>query len=154
MVSSLHIISHMGKLASTSYTTVSQPIAGSVISRDLYVALHQWMLIPLAEGSMILFLVMFGMSDKNWRKWVYFSLAAVAFGLVANVQSGIGWLESLMPPIFTIGIGLKLEQLIVLSLRRREGINGLYIEALEIRETATQDATNHPDFLPILQQEI
>jgi hypothetical protein len=156
MVSSIHIVSHMGKLASASYTTVSQPTAGSIISQDLYVALHQWMLIPLAEGSMILFLVMFGMTDKNWRKWVYFALAAVAvaFVLVANVQSGIGWLESLMPPIFTIGIGLKLEQLIVLSLRRREGVNGRYLEALEVWEAATQDATKHTDFLPILRQEI
>lgn len=156
MVSSIHIISHMGKLASASYNTVSQPVAGSVFSRDLYVALHQWMLIPLAEGSMILFLVMFGMSDKNWRKWVYFALAAVAvaFVLVANIQSGIGWLESLMPPIFTIGIGLKLEQLIVQSLRRREGVNQRYIEALEAWEVASQDATKHPDFLAILRQEI
>jgi hypothetical protein len=156
IVSSIHIISHMGKLASASYTTVSQPRAGIVISQDLYVAVHQWMLIPLAEGSMILFLVMFGMSDKNWRKWVYFALAAVAvsFVMVANIQSGIGWLESLMPPIFTIGIGLKLEQLIVQSLRRREGINRRYIEALEVWEAATQDATQHPDFLPILRQEI
>jgi hypothetical protein len=156
LVSSVHIISHMGKLAAASYTATAQAQAGTVISRDFFVAVHQWMLIPLAEGSMILFLVMFGLSKNSWRRWVYFvlALAAVVFVIVANWQSGIGVLESLLPPAFTIGIGLKLEHLIVQGLKRRESVTGRYLEALHVWENASQDATKHPDYVPILRQEL
>lgn len=156
IVSSLHIIAHMGKLADASYSATAQAQAGTVISRDLFVAAHQWMLIPLAEGSMILFLVMFGMTAKSWRRWVYFVLAliAVVFVIVANWQSGIGVLESLLPPAFTIGIGLKLEALIVEGLKRRDTVTARYLEALHTWETSSQDASKHPDFLPILKQEL
>jgi hypothetical protein len=155
-VSSIHIISHMGHLAETSYLASTQSSAGTVISRDLFVAVHQWMLIPLAEGSMILFLVMFGMSRKGWRRWVYFALAMLAgvFVLVANWQSGIGLLESLLAPAFTIGIGLKLEHLIVQTIRRKEEVDSRYLAALGVYEAATQDATQHPDYPPLLKQEI
>lgn len=156
IVSSLHIIAHMGKLAEASYRASPQAQAGTVISRDLFVAAHQWALIPLAEGSMILFLVMFGMTRNQWRKWVYFALAliAVVFVIVANWQSGIGVLESLLPPAFTVGIGLKLEHLIVQGLRRRESVTGRYLDALHVWENASQDATQHPDYTPILRQEL
>lgn len=155
-ISSVHIIAHMGKLAESSYNAALQAGAGTVLSRDFYVAAHQWAVIPLAEGSMILFLVMFGMQRAGWRRWVYLilSLLAGVFVLVANWQSGIGVLESLLAPAFTIGIGLKLEHLIVQLLRRRESVNNRYLEALAIYETATTDATQHPDYLPILRHEI
>lgn len=155
-VSSIHIISHMGRLAESSYLAGTQASAGTIISRDLFVAVHQWALIPLAEGSMILFLVMFGQSRKGWRRWVYFALAMLAgvFVLVANWQSGIGPLESLLAPAFTIGIGLKLEHLIVQTLRRKEDVDKRYLEALAIHEAASQDATQHPDYQPLLKQEI
>jgi hypothetical protein len=42
----------------------------------------------------------------------------------------------------------------VQSLRRREEINRRYVEALEVWEASSQDATRHSDFLPILRQEI
>lgn len=155
-VSSVHIIFHMGKLADASYSAVNQTGTGMVISRSFYVSIHQWMVIPLAEGSMILFLVMFGMTENNWRKWVYMFLAivAVTFVLIANIQSNIGLLESILAPVFTIGIGLKFEQLIVLSLKRRDEVNHRYLVALSIWEQATEDATKHPDYLPFLRQEI
>lgn len=154
LVSSVHIIAHMGTLAADSYQNVTQ--AGTVIGRDLYVAIHQWALIPLAEGSMILFLVLFGMTRNNWRKWVYFvlALAAVTFIIVANWQSGIGVLESLLAPVFTVGIGLKLEHLIVQGIKRRDTVTGRYLDALHVFENASQDATKHPDYLPILKQEL
>ncbi|HSS97893.1 MAG TPA: hypothetical protein VLK33_12725, partial [Terriglobales bacterium] len=82
---------------------------------------------------MILFLVMFGMGE-GWRRWVSFALALLAglFVLVANWQSGIGVLESLLAPAFTIGIGLKLEHLIVQTITRRESVDTRYLEALSI----------------------
>lgn len=152
-VSSIHIIAHMGHLAAASFEAQAQGSAGTILGRDLYVAVHQWMLIPLAEGSMILFLVMFGMG-AGWRRWVSFGLAALAgvFVLVANWQSGIGVLESLLAPAFTIGIGLKLEHLIVQTISRKDSVDMKYLEALQIYEAATVDPAQHPDFLPIFRQ--
>lgn len=154
-VSSIHIIAHMGHLAEASFTATLQAGAGTVLSRDLYVGIHQWALIPLAEGSMILFLVMFGMGT-GWRRWVSFALASLAgvFVLVANWQSGIGLLESLLAPAFTIGIGLKLEALIVQTISRKESVDKQYLQAIAIYEAATADATQHPDYTPILRHEI
>jgi hypothetical protein len=156
IISSIHIIAHMGSLAEGSFTASTQAGAGLVFSQGLYIALHQIMAIPLAEGSLILFLVMFGMTRDGWRRWVYLALASLAgvFVLVANWQSGIGVLESVLAPAFTIGIGLKLEHLIVHSLKRRNEVDRRYLEAMAIFEAATADATQHPDYVPILRHEI
>lgn len=155
IVSSIHIISHMGKLADASYISSAQAAAGTVLSRDLYVGAHQWALIALAEGSMILFLVMFGM-QRDWRRWVYLALAliAAAFVLVANWQSGIGFLESLMIPAFTIGIGFKLEHLIVQVIQRKGEVDSRYLAAMAVYEAATHDPAEHPDFKRLLYTEI
>lgn len=157
IVSSIHIIAHMGKLAQSSFSGSQQANTGFVFSEAIYVGAHQLALIPLAEGSMILFLVMFAMSPggrKEWRKWVYLLLALLAgvFVLVANVQSGIGFLESILAPAFTIGIGLKLEHLIVQTIKRRDEVTRRYLEALSIYEAATVDPAQHPDFLPMFRQ--
>lgn len=156
IVSSIHIILHMGALANDSYSRIATYSAGSVIGRDLYTAVHQWALIPLAEASMLLFLVMFALSPRTWRKYVFLALsaAAVAFILVANVQSAIGTLESVLAPILTIGVGLHIEGLIVRQLERRNDVNTRYLAALATWEAASKDATKHPDYAPLLRQEI
>ena len=156
LVSSVHIISHMGVLANESYQVAGLSQAGTIISRDAYVAIHQWFMIPLAEGSMILFMVLFGLTRDGWRRWVYLLLAVVAllFVTVANWQSGIGSLEALLAPIFTIGIGLKLELLIVLMLKRRKEVDETYLASVGIWEAATADATSHPDYIPLLRQQV
>ncbi len=154
LVSSVHIITHMGALANESYQIGVG--AGTIISRDAYVAIHQWFMIPLAEGSMILFMVLFGLNRHGWRRWVYLALAIVAlvFVTVANWQSGIGALESILAPIFTIGIGLKLEHLIIQMLKRRSEVDSNYLNAVGIWEAATHDATSHPDYMPMFRQEV
>jgi hypothetical protein len=113
-------------------------------------------MIPLAEGSMILFMVLFGLTRDGWRRWVYLLLAVVAllFVTVANWQSGIGSLEALLAPIFTIGIGLKLELLIVQMMKRRKEVDDLYLKAVGVWEAATADATSHPDYIPMLRQQV
>src|SRR6185369_7021382 len=90
------------------------------------------------------------------RKWVYLLLAvtAVVFVVIANWQSNIGVLESLLAPIFTVGIGLKLENLIVQSLKRRDEVSDRYLKALAIYEAASKDATKHPEYVPLFKQEI
>jgi hypothetical protein len=153
VVSSAHIMIHMGKVADASFAISG---AGAYMSQSLYVAIHQWALIPLAEGSLILFTVMFSLTGKSWRRWLYLllALAAVTFVLVANVQSGIGALESILAPAFTIGIGLKLEHLIVQGMKRRRDVDERYLSALSIWEAANLDATKHPDYTPMMAQEI
>lgn len=156
VVSSIHILQHMGALANASYPTIATYSAGTVIERDLYTAVHQWALIPLAEASMLLFLVMFAMTKReDWRKWVFLALATVAtaFVVIANAGAGLG-LESLLAPIFTIGVGLHLESLIVRQLERRADVNSRYLAALATWEAASKDSTKHPDYVPILKQEV
>lgn len=156
VISSVHIIVHMGQLANTSYTGLAQSTTGTFIGDDLYTAVHQWGMIFMAEGSMILFAVLFGLTRKTWRRWVFFALALIAavFVIVANWQSNVGALESIMPAIFTLGLGLNLERLIVASMRRREEVSSRYLAAMAIWEAASQDATKHPVYVPILRQEI
>jgi hypothetical protein len=156
LISSIHIVTHVGALSSAAFDHLNQSTSGTILSRDLFVAAHQWLLIPLAEGSMILFLVMFGVSRDGWRRWVYFFLAtlAVVFVLAANLSSGLGLLESVLAPAFTIGIGLKLEHLIMQYLKRSNEVSKKYLEALAIWEATTADATQAPDYKPYLMNEL
>ena len=100
-VSSVHIILHMGQLANESYGKLSQSTTGIFIGDDLYTAVHQWGMIFMSECSMILFAVLFGMTRKTRRRWVFLALAIIAavFVVVANWQSKVGLLESIMPAI-------------------------------------------------------
>ena len=162
LVSSAHIITHMGMLASLSYNSAIE--TGIVLPISDYTIIHQIGMILLAEASMLLFMVMHGMRarEREGRAWwsrhfslpLLLALIAATFVFVANWQSGIGLLEALMPPVFTVGIGLHLERLIVAGLHRREEITRRYLEALHIYEHATEDPTKHPEFLPVLRQEI
>lgn len=171
IISSIHIITHVGVLAVNAYSTLTRIAVGIQIDQSWFVGLHQLLMIPLAEGSMILFLVMFGISAKpkpilqpgekakfelNWRRWTYLALAvgALLFVANANLSSGMGWLESVLPPFFTVGIGLKLEHLIVKKMRRDDEVTKRYNHALSIWEAATADPTQHPKYLPFLRNEI
>lgn len=155
-ISSIHIITHVGGLSEAAFSGISQATSGTILYKDFFVAAHQWSLIPLAEGSMILFLVMFGVSRDGWRRWVYFLLAllAVLFVLTANLSSGLGLLESALAPAFTIGIGLKLEHLIMQYLKRSTAVTQKYLEALTVWEAASADATQHPSYKGYLMNEL
>lgn len=161
-VSSAHIITHMGLLSQFSYN--ADNTTGIVLPISNYTVIHQLGMILLAEASMLLFMVMHGMRAKERERrspWLRpfslplaLALIAATFVFVANWQSGIGLLEALMPPVFTVGIGLHLERLIVAGLQRREEITARYLEALNVYERATEDPTKHPEFMPILRQEL
>jgi hypothetical protein len=140
-VSSEHIAHHID-------TLVTAAASGTI-------GLHQVGYILMAEFSMLLFLVMFGIAT-DWRRWVFLALALIAllFLFNANLQSNIGALESVLPPLFTVGIGFRLEYLIVEQLRRRTAIDDKFQAALNVWEAATQDATKHPEFMPLLRTEI
>jgi len=152
VISSLNIISHMGRLASAAY--VASP-AGITIPRSAAVVLTQVFSIPLAEFSMVAFLVMFGLA-RGWRRYVYLALAMLATGflLVANIQSGIGTFESALPALFTIGTGLRLEYLLTEQLKRREDVDRRYRAALADWTQATSAPEQHAAFRQMYAEEL
>ncbi|MDX2161159.1 MAG: hypothetical protein SF162_07540 [bacterium] len=161
-ISSAHIITHMGKLAASSYR--ADYVGGIIFSAEMYILFHQVGMIFLAEASMILFMVLHGISSADrigraaWARQASMPLAlaivAAVFVFLANVQSGIGILESIMPPIFTVGIGLRLERLIVDLIERRRQIDQKYLGAMDIYESASADPERHPDFERVLRQSV
>lgn len=165
VISSAHIIAHMGVLATLSYETFNstnniEEVGVTLTSGD-YVIIHQIGMIFLAEASMLLFMVMHGMSaaQRTGRfRWfslpLVLALIAAVFVFISNWQSGIGDLEALMPPVFTVGIGLRLEYLIVYSINRRDAVEAKYHHALDIYEQASQDPQSHPDYLSLLKMEL
>ncbi len=162
VVSSAHIITHMGALSDTSYAVSTN--AGIILSEQDYTVIHQLAMIALAEASMLLFMVMHGMNASSraargglWKHLslpLVLALIAAVFVFVANWQSEIGLLESIMPPVFTVGIGLHLERLIVAGLRRREDLDRRYLAALDVYERSIEDPEKHPDFVALLRQEV
>lgn len=155
VISSIHIITHVGSVSAAAFDQLQQTSIGSTISKEAFVALHQWLSIPLAEGSMILFVVMFGLTS-DVRRWVFLALAAVAtaFLLTSNLSSGLPVFEAALAPVFTIGIGFKLEALAIQFVDRRKQVDEKYLSAMAVYEAATHDPTKHPDYLPYLANEI
>ncbi|MBK9745785.1 MAG: hypothetical protein IPO91_03310 [Chloroflexi bacterium] len=161
-VSSAHIVTHMGHIATQSFNGAIP--AGIVLSLNDFTVIHQIGMILLAEASMLLFMVMHGLNSSarvNRSRWLkpvslplVLALVAAVFVFVANWQSGIGLLESIMPPVFTVGIGVHLEKLIVTGIQRRQEIDDRYLTALTVYEQAATDPTKHPEYIPLLRQEI
>lgn len=151
-ISSLNIIAHMGRLASAAYAPSP---AGIRVSPELATVIYQVASIPLAEFSMLAFLVAFGLA-RGWRRWVYLALAglATAFILLANATSGVGHFEAALPALFTIGTGLRLEYLVIEGLRRRQDVAERYRAALAHWSAAQTDPEQHPHYATFLRQEL
>jgi hypothetical protein len=155
IVSSVHIMMHMGAQSAAAFNT--SEIAGIRISGDVKAIVHQLGYIALAEAAMLLFLTMWAMErNGGWQRNVKLALAMIAmiFVFVANFASGIGLLESVMPPLFTIGIGFHLEKIIVRAIERRQYVTDKYMQAMDAFEKAQDDPTKHPDYQGTLRQEI
>lgn len=153
LVSSAHIMQHMGGLADSSFEAQTN---GTRLGRDLWIGFHQWGYIALSEASMILFMTLFARSKSRNRQLVFLILAVVAasFVVIANVSSGTGLLESIMPPIFTLGIGFHLESKIVSSLERSQEVTQRYLAAMNDYEAATKNPESHSKFHPYLMQSL
>jgi len=151
-ISSLNIIAHMGRLANAAY--IASP-AGIAVPRSAAVVLVQLFSVPMAEFSMLAFVVMFGLA-RGWRRYVYLVLAllATAFILLSNISSHIGLFESVLPALFTIGTGLRLEYLLAGQLKRRDEIDQRYRVALAEWSTATRAPEQHPMFMPLYAEEL
>lgn len=170
LVSSVHILTHAGRMAAQSFseTVASVNLAGFHVSEATYGHVHQLGLIILAESAMILFMVMHSSRLKppqrrNESDIAYaartglsipllLALMAAGFTLYANMQSGVGILESLLPPAVTIGLGMYFERIIAEMIKRRKDVTTRYLEAMRIWEAAQRDIESHPDFLPFFRQ--
>lgn len=162
-VSSAHIITFMtGQAIASFHAATDAP--GVQLGRDTWAVIHQIGLILLAESAAILFMTMHTMTyaarahRPGWNRWLSIPLIlaalAAVFVLVANLSSGVNALVSLMPPVFTLGIAVRLEALIASYLRRRDDINSRYLEALKVWEIASKDPAKHPEFMPLLRSEL
>jgi len=149
IISSTHIISLMTDQAITTYKSAD---AGLVISQEVYTLTHQVGMVFLAEASAILFMVMY----SRMRYPIFLGMAALAslFVLYANVVSGLNLFIAVLPPVFTLGIGYRLEQIIAEILQRRADLDSKYTDALNTWQAASEDYKQHPDYIPALLQEV
>lgn len=159
LISSLHILTHIGSLSKMIYREQNFGIS---ISENFSIITHQVGFIFLAESSMLLFMTTYRISlrrsAKLWQKilnvYLVLSLTAMVFIILANFSAGLTFLESLMPPIFTIGLSLNLERLIVELLDRRITINQKYQTAISTWEQSVEDPTQFPNYKQMLIREI
>lgn len=129
-----------------------------------YTFINQWGYIALAESSMVLFMVLHGLTAKQRRarEWylrplsIHLMLAVVAgvFIFTANLSSGIGILLSIMPPLFTTGIAFNMERLIIASITRRNEVDTRYLSSLKDFEAASKDPEQHSLFPSFFKQEL
>lgn len=160
LVSSLHIADHMSASAATSFETLESG-AGLRLNLHDFVTAHQIAYVLLAEFAMLSFFTAWQIRSKSmntWLKWLHplliMALTAALFVLLVNISSGVGLLEGIMPPLFTIGIGFRLEAIASEFLDRRREIDDKYSKALLHWEDLQDDPTGHTDYLPILRAEL
>lgn len=172
LVSSLHILAHAGRAAAASYsaTIANVDLAGFAIDRATYGRVHQLGMITLAESAMILFMIMHTSRQRRPQRphesapayalrtgasiALLLALGAATFTLYANLQSGVGLLESVLPPAVTIGLGIYFERILSEWIRRRKETTARYLGDLVIWENAQVDIETHPDYTPFFRQEI
>lgn len=159
--SSMNIILHVGEYSSN---IVIDYQFGIIPSPDVYTVLSQVGALLLAEFAMILFVVSFAatpftrqvFSQQNIIKMTYLvmGLTAAVFVFYANLRVGSNWFESILPPFFTVGIGLRFEVLLSRFLQRRRQITAKYYPRLLEWEKATHNPETHPNYLRYYMQEL
>lgn len=161
VMSSMNIITHMGIVAETGYQNLTgdKTLSGLIITETNYVAINQIAAIFLAESAMIVFIVKFALDQRRWFHWrrlafALMALAAAIFVIYSNINSQMEPFESILPPVFTIGVGIFFEQIIVDALKERREIMTRLQAALEKWQAESQDITQHPDYRPALYQEV
>lgn len=152
-LSSLHILTWAGREAGRVFDEAG--VVGWTVDSITFGHIHQLGLIALSESSILLFTIMARLY-KNRIRWVLLALAlgAVVFVFSANLASGITPFVALLVPAFTVGISIRLEALVVESLKRRREVDEKYRAALVVWEAASHDATKHPDYMPLLKREL
>jgi len=166
LLSTAHVMTHMGKLAAETYPA-SAAIAGDLWDMATYGRIHQYGAIALAEASVLLFVMLFkhvslpnrGSGFRAYAgpitlgaTFLVLAVMAALFVFNANLQSGTGLIESLLPPALTLGLGLYLETKLATALANREAVTRAYREALAVWQEAQRDITTHPDYRATLRK--
>jgi len=163
LVSMLHIFDYASISAGKHYATVDY-ITGIRFGHWWYVAIQQVAYLLMAEFAMLSFFTVWRVQahqdqSNGWQRFAYLSfwLAVIAavFVMLVNIFGGGGFnLAGLLPPLFTVGIGLRLEEILSEAITRRDEIDRKYLHALESWHKASEDPTQHKEYLPILYGEI
>lgn len=171
VVSAIHILSLIGRMAGDLTNTSGGD--GVLITSSLFIKAHQLGFVALAEFAMILFMV-------RWRLWakrreekltlkygdaprprgsflgsflsidMCLAMLAAGFTLHANLDSKLPLLESIMPPLFTIGIGIHLEHVFVETLERRKIMSRLLDEKITEWHLAVANVMASPGYKKLL----
>lgn len=160
IVSSLHILEHVGSISENAYQ-ISESGLLKHVNKDFYIILSQIGMVFLAEASMLLFMTRWYIETKgetNYLKCLnvsfVLSIMAMVFVLYANFKSGLSVLEAMLPPFFTIGLGFQLEQLIANTLERQLTLDKLYHDKLSLWEIADENPEKHQKYANLLKQEV
>ena len=166
LLSTSHVMTHMGKQALETYPAAGQ-LAGDLWDLTTYGQVHQYAALAMAEAAVLLFVMLFKhvalpRKGQDWRDFVgpvtlgatFLTLGVMAalFVFNANLQSGQGWLEAILPPALTLGLGLYLETKLTASLAQREAVTMAYREALAVWQQAQRDITEHADYRATLRK--
>lgn len=169
-VSAIHIMSLVGGV--TSNLNVSVNSNTLQISSLAFNVTHQLSFILLAEFSMILFMVRWRLSTRR-RHEIYtvegvlvmsvgqrvvdylsidlvLAILAVGFTLYANLESKLPLIESILPPLFTIGIGFHLEHVFVEMLHRNEVFGKMLSDKITSWELAVNNVMNSAEYKKLL----
>jgi len=166
LLSTGHVMTHMGKLAAETYPAAGG-LAGDLWDLATYGRVHQYAAIALSEAAVLLFVMLFkhvslpnrGSGFRAYAgpitlgaTFLVLAVMAALFVFNANLQSGTGLIESLLPPALTLGLGLYLETKLATALANREAVTRAYREALAVWQEAQRDITTHPDYRATLRK--
>jgi hypothetical protein len=151
--SGLNIVLYVGNVAQ-DVVLIDSLQSGVRPSLNLYVAASQIGALLLAEVAMVLFVIAFASSKATSiqagivkASYLIMGLTAATFVFYANIQSGSNLFISLLPPLFTVGIGLRFEMALSKALVRRKELTQLYNE----RYAEWQHIQNNPSLYPKFQ---
>lgn len=177
VVSAIHIATLMGGIVSG--LAMDAVPGGISISKSLIIQAHQIAFILLAETAMILFMVRWRLGVRERMELLrhqagqdvfqvsiserirqlisvdlFLALLAVGFTLYANVESRLPLLESVMPPLFTIGIGIHLEHVFVELLHRQKILSSTLAQKQSEWRLAVERIRNSPEYRRLLTRSL
>lgn len=162
LISFQHIFDYVSSVAGAHYLTMPFT-TGLRLPHYVAVAAQQIGALLMAEAAMIAFFSYWRLDTHNSptrRKYshllLWLALASAAYVLYVNTL-GVGlWFDptSWLAPFVTIGIGVRIEQILSEYFIRQREIDSKYTTALSQWERSTEDPTQHPDYLPILYTEL
>jgi hypothetical protein len=161
LVSALHVFDFASTTAGHHYESVDF-VTGIRAGHWWYVATQQISYLLMAEFAMLSFFTVWRLQTRSRQDWykylnLSFVLAVVAAGFVVVVNvAGSGTLNipGILPPLLTIGIGIRLEEIMSEALARKTEIENKYVAALQQWEQASADPSKHRDYMPLLRSEI